>query len=185
MKRFLALFSFLCMFCCCFSTEVNDSTKVEEKHRFNTYVYIESSVSPRQNGLIPSFYFTTIEVEPIKKLTVGFSYSGFLGLYKDKTTKTYMTAQGLAGCVGWQIFESKKKTSFWDKGESINARFRYGHNIGSGDFKYDLYDIGFVYFAKNRTIVGTSFSAGYRFINSHTTGIRNYSSIYLGIGIGI
>lgn len=182
MKKLMMLLLSLMFWTNAFS-EDSISVNIKEKHKFAVYGCIEGTASLRQHGLAPNFMFATLEFEPLNKFSFALSYVGFLGLYKEKETKTYYTSQGLAGSLALQIYKAKTDTFCFSKGGSINAQIRYGHNVGGGDFKFDLYDVGFVSFGKERKMFGNSFSLGYRYIKSHTAGIRNYNGVYLGIGI--
>lgn len=181
--RKLVLFILLLFSCHSFAAEQQDSV-AKSRHRVTLYGDSEESVSPRQHGLMPCMSFTTIGIEPVRRLTIGVSYIGYLGLYKDSERKTYYQTQGIGGECGWQLFKAKKDGTFWDKGDEIDLRARYGHSIGGGDLKFDLYDAAIIY-RYMRSIIDLSFGVGYRFINSHSSEVRNHSNVYLGIGIGI
>lgn len=181
--RKLVLFILLLFSCHSFAAEQQDSV-AKSRHRVTLYGDMEKSVSPRQHGLIPCMSFTTIGIEPVRRLTIGVSYIGYLGLYKDSERKTYYQTQGIGGECGWQLFKAKKDGTFWDKGDEIDLRARYGHSIGGGDLKFDLYDAAIIY-RYMRSIIDLSFGVGYRFINSQSSEVRNHSNVYLGIGIGI
>lgn len=181
--RKLVLFILLLFSCHSFAAEQQDSV-AKSRHRVTLYGDMEKSVSPRQHGLIPIMSFTTIGIEPVRRLTIGVSYIGYLGLYKDSERKTYYQTQGIGGECGWQLFKAKKDGTFWDKGDEIDIRARYGHSIGGGDLKYDLYDAAIIY-RYMRSVIDLSLAVGYRFINSHSSEVRNHSNVYLGIGIGI
>lgn len=181
--RKLVLFILLLFSCHSFAAEQQDSV-AKSRHRVTLYGDSEESVSPRQHGLIPCMSFTTIGIEPVRRLTIGVSYIGYLGLYKDSERKTYYQTQGIGGECGWQLFKAKKDGTFWDKGDEIDLRARYGHSIGGGDLKFDLYDAAIIY-RYMRSVIDLSFGVGYRFINSHSSEVRNHSNVYLGIGIGI
>lgn len=181
--RKLVLFILLLFSCHSFAAEQQDSV-AKSRHRVTLYGDMEKSVSPRQHGLIPCMSFTTIGIEPVRRLTIGVSYIGYLGLYKDSERKTYYQTQGIGGECGWQLFKAKKDGTFWDKGDEIDLRARYGHSIGGGDLKFDLYDAAIIY-RYMRSVIDLSFGVGYRFINSHSSEVRNHSNVYLGIGIGI
>lgn len=181
--RKLVLFILLLFSCHSFAAEQQDSV-AKSRHRVTLYGDSEESVSPRQHGLMPCMSFTTIGIEPVRRLTIGVSYIGYLGLYKDSERKTYYQTQGIGGECDWQLFKAKKDGTFWDKGDEIDLRARYGHSIGGGDLKFDLYDAAIIY-RYMRSIIDLSFGVGYRFINSHSSEVRNHSNVYLGIGIGI
>lgn len=181
--RKLVLFILLLFSCHSFAAEQQDSV-AKSRHRVTLYGDSEESVSPRQHGLMPCMSFTTIGIEPVRRLTIGVSYIGYLGLYKDSERKTYYQTQGIGGECGWQLFKAKKDGTFWDKGDEIDLRARYGHSIGGGDLKFDLYDAAIIY-RYMRSVIDLSFGVGYRFINSHSSEVRNHSNVYLGIGIGI
>lgn len=181
--RKLVLFILLLFSCHSFAAEQQDSV-AKSRHRVTLYGDSEESVSPRQHGLMPCMSFTTIGIEPVRRLTIGVSYIGYLGLYKDSERKTYYQTQGIGGECGWQLFKAKKDGTFWDKGDEIDLRARYGHSIGGGDLKFDLYDAAIIY-RYMRSVIDLSFDVGYRFINSHSSEVRNHSNVYLGVGIGI
>lgn len=183
MKK-LILFILLAVSCHCIAAEQQDSVSASS-HRVRFYGDIETSASFKQHGLTPIVSFTTIKIEPVRRLSLGVSYIGLLGLYKDSERKTYYRSHGIGGECSWQLFKAKKDGNFWDKGESLDLRARYGHSIGGSDLKYDLYDAGIVYRNSSTSVIRISVAAGYRFINSHTTEVRNHSNVYLGIGIGI
>lgn len=80
--RKLVLFILLLFSCHSFAAEQQDSV-AKSRHRVTLYGDTEESVSPRQHGLIPIMSFTAIGIEPVRRLTIGVSYIGYLGLYKD------------------------------------------------------------------------------------------------------
>lgn len=164
--------------------ESETGTNVTPKHKVYLSAEEEISASFRQHGMQPNFSFSTLSIEPVDKLTFGVSYIGFLGLYKKADSKTYYTSQGLGCCVEYTFFKAKQGNTFWNKGESVGIRARYGHSIGGCDMKFNMYDIGAVY-RNHIGVLRLSLSLGYRFIDSKTAGVCNNNNVYLGFGINI
>jgi len=131
---------------------------------------IELSVSPRQHNTVSWFNFVSLIVEPVKRLKIGISYINYLGLRKQDGVKDYLTSDGMGGSVSYRLYQPDPKRM-----RGIEAKLRYGHSIGNGDLKYNLYDIGVQFYEK--------LGMGFRCVDSHTDGIRNAYGVYFSWSI--
>lgn len=136
---------------------------------FNTVsITAEVTCSPRQHDVVPLFSFVNLNLKVVEKLRFSVAYIAYLGLQNADNKQNYLWSNGLGGAVSYRLYQTNCRR---DKG--LDARFRYGHSVGNGDLKYDLYDVGFYWLDK--------IGLGYRFVNSHTTGVRNVSSVYFSL----
>lgn len=140
----------------------------------------EFSVSPRSHGLTPLFFDAGVSV-PVKRMMFDFGYRYLLATYKKPEDKTYLTSHGLAGAVGYRVFNNNGH-DYWLLGKDGAAyvKLRYAHSIGSPDLKYSMYELGIFESSKRRN---EGFGIGLRYIDSQTEGIKNHFSVFFSYRI--
>lgn len=131
---------------------------------------VELSFSPRQHHITSWFNFFGLKVEPVKRFRVGVSYINYLGLCKQDGVKSYLTSHGIGGSLSYRLYQPDAK-----RNRGIEAMVRYGHSLGNGDLKYNLYDVGIKFYDK--------LGVGFRCVDSRTEGLRNTNCVYFSWSI--
>ena len=190
MKRLLLMMLLGVTFLQLSAQELSDTTQIKMKQQTKSaFVFgrAETSVSFKQHEMTPVVSFVTLGIEPVKRLNVGVSYINFLGLGSKNQdgSRLYLKSHGLGGSISWQLLEATGKDGCSETAAGYCIQARYGHSIGNGDLKYNLYDIGLVCYLRVGKFSPSSLTVGYRFIDSRTEGIRNHNGVYLSLGIGL
>ena len=190
-KLFFILFSLLSV-CHARSEGLADPTPVADRdslmaHYEQKYGWLgkfraeaEASFTYPQHDVTPWFFFAGGFFDPVERLTMGVSYVQFLGLCHPGDEKFYATSNGLAGSLGYRLWQNKGGSTMWAKDFSVELRLRYAHSLGHPDMEYNLYDVGFMFYnARHRRV--PCFQLGYRTVDARTPGFANMHAVYLSL----
>lgn len=161
------------------AAQENHSEKEFVKEKFFLHELVSTSsrqhnMKPVQNDLILGWQITN-------KLSVFADYQAMLGLYNaDGTRNYYRSRSGLGGGFGYEIANIRKAIG-------IDVRALATTTVGSPDWKYTQYDIGFIFYdyRNHQRFLSPVIGIGYRFTDSRTAGLRNLSNIYFQMGFDI
>lgn len=111
---------------------------------------------------------------------MGVSYVQFLGLCHPGDEKFYATSNGLAGSLGYRLWQNKGGSTMWAKDFSVELRLRYAHSLGHPDMEFNLYDVGLMFYnASHRRT--PCFQLGYRNVDARTPGFANMHAVYISL----
>jgi len=161
----------------------------EEQPRLMEYpLFFEYGVGymPRQNGV--TSYTPTIKVgyEVVKRLSAFYVFDGGLALKKHDGHR-YGWSKSMGGGLAYRMFSFGKPDEITKaEGCAFDVRAYVTSAYGNSDQKYTAYNLMLVnydYRGKGLTMVGDAyFGVGYRYLDSHTRGVKNTHNFCLELG---
>lgn len=132
----------------------------------------------KQHGIDPLFLNFSLGYNFTPRL-YGFVKSEYqLGLQKENEVKTYRDGNGLGVGIGYQLDKPSAHGVTYD----IQASFL--NSLGHTDWKNTTYDIGITMHGNTiKKKVLPYIGVGFKYINSHTHGVKNYCGLYASIGM--
>lgn len=97
-------------------------------------------------------------------------------LYKNEDIKSYLNSENIGGGLGVKFLNAGKNT------HSLDLRIKLLNSIGNADWKKTTFDSSIAWYMPHEKF-SPVVELGYRFMNSHTAGIDNYSNIYMTLGL--
>lgn len=105
------------------------------------------------------------------------------GLYEKDGDRTFNSAGNLGAGLGYRLLGGGKCSACRSLKECLDVRVMAGSSIGHADWKQTFYDAGLEYYYRgSRFFCTPTIGLGYRYVDSRTTGLRNYGSAYVSIG---
>lgn len=186
MNKKTAILSLLLLLISALSVSAQDkddkTEKLSDKIAANIIDEIDFGVGLKQHGVTPLFAGINLGYHIIPRLHVYARYEGMIGLSNVGDNRAYDKTWNLGGGIGYTFYYMKYKgetTTKW------SVRAQVTNSIGSVDWKNTSYSIG-VYSQCKSTKFARSplFGIGFKHINSHTEGIRDYNSLFVCMGLG-
>ena len=182
LKTLLVLF-FLPM---CFALG-QEQEKEEQKELLDCNVFIEAGIGymPRQNKV--TTYTPTIKVgyEFVKRLSVFYVFDGALSLSKHDGHQ-YDWAKGMGGGLSYRMFHLGKRDPVTEAERcAFDIRAYVTSTYGNSSPKYTAYNMMLVnYDYRGKDWAGSSvyLGLGYRYMDSHTRGVKNTHNFCLELG---
>lgn len=171
-------------FCILFGQE----SEVKDKRQFGTRIFSEIGIGllPRQNSestLIPNF---NLGVEVVNRFSAYYVSEGLLALNKNDGDK-YYHSKSMGGGLAYRIFEfGEKDENTGTISDAVDLRTFVTAAYGSSKRKYTSYNVMLVcyyYRGRARASGKICLGLGYRFMESHTYGVKNTNNFYATIGI--
>ena len=119
-----------------------------------------------------------VDVDIVKKLYAFIDEENNHNLYKDGDFRTYYSSANLGGGLGVRLLDSEKTK------HKLDLRAGVLSSIGNADWKKTTYAVGLAWYlgSKSHTF-SPVVEMGYRYANSRTEGLKNYSGFYMSIGL--
>lgn len=122
--------------------------------------------------------------EVLPRLRVIFKMDYAMALRSVKGVRTYDDALLLGGGLSYRLFGGKGYTQPAQAKDALELQFTAGGSVGKMDWKQNYYDFGLLYTTRHRLSICTPFMGlGYRYVNSHAAGMKNYGGVYATIGM--
>lgn len=122
--------------------------------------------------------------EVLPRLRVIFEADYTAGLRSVDGHRTYDGAFTLGGGLSYRLFGGKGYSEPLQEKDALELQFTAGGSVGKPDWKQNYYDFGLLYTTRHRpSLCKPIFGLGYRYINSHAAGMKNYGSVYATIGM--
>lgn len=122
--------------------------------------------------------------EVLPRLRVIFKMDYAMALRSVKGVRTYDDALLLGGGLSYRLFGGKGYTQPVQAKDALELQFTAGGSVGKMDWKQNYYDFGLLYTTRHRLSICTPFMGlGYRYVNSHAAGMKNYGGVYATIGM--
>ena len=122
--------------------------------------------------------------EVLPRLRVIFKMDYAMALRSVKGVRTYDDALLLGGGLSYRLFGGKGYTQPAQAKDALELQFTAGGSVGKMDWKQNYYDFGLLYTTRHRLSICTPFMwLGYRYVNSHAAGMKNYGGVYATIGM--
>lgn len=122
--------------------------------------------------------------EVLPRLRVIFKMDYAMALRSVKGVRTYDDALLLGGGLSYRLFGGKGYTQPAQAKDALELQFTAGGSVGKMDWKQNYYDFGLLYTTRHRLSICTPIlGLGYRYVNSHAAGMKNYGGVYATIGM--
>lgn len=110
----------------------------------------------------------------VPRVYVFAKLEAMVGLRDNGGAKTYANSCNLGGGLGWRIFDQE--------GFGIDLKGSVSSSVGNAEWKNTAYDARFVIRMGTSRKLTPMLSLGYRYADSRTPGISNYSGFVGGFG---
>ena len=122
------------------------------------------------------------EVLPRLRVILEADYT--VGLRNVDGNRTFDGAFTLGGGLSYRLFGGKGYTKPAQAKDALELQFTAGGSVGKMDWKQNYYDFGLLYTTRHRLSICTPIlGLGYRYVNSHAAGMKNYGGVYATIGM--
>lgn len=122
------------------------------------------------------------EVLPRLRVILEADYT--VGLRSVDGNRTFDGAFTLGGGLSYRLFGGKGYTKPAQAKDALELQFTAGGSVGKMDWKQNYYDFRLLYTTRHRLSICTPFMGlGYRYVNSHAAGMKNYGGVYATIGM--
>lgn len=122
--------------------------------------------------------------EVLPRLRVIFKMDYAMALRSVDGNRTFDGAFTLGGGLSYRLFGGKGYTQPAQAKDALELQFTAGGSVGKVDWKQNYYDFGLLYTTRHRLSICTPFMGlGYRYVNSHAAGMKNYGGVYATIGM--
>ena len=119
-----------------------------------------------------------VNVDIVKKLYAYIAEENNHNLYKDGDFKTYYDSANLGGGLGVKLLDNDNTI------HKLDLRAGVLSSLGNADWKHTTYGVGLAWYLgpKSRAF-SPVVEMGYRYADTHTEGMKNYSGFYMSIGL--
>ena len=126
-------------------------------------------------GITPVDFSFKSQVEFVSISYLFVTVEDNISLYKNKEVKTYYNGVSLGGGLGVKLLDSVKSI------HALDVRAKALSSVGCPSWKRSSYDISLAWYLRSYRF-SPVVELGYRFIDSHTSGLSNYGNAFLSIG---
>lgn len=137
---------------------------------------ISEGAGLKMKSVTPLDFSFKAQVDIIPRMYVFATAEANKSFYKKDDVKTYFSGESLGGGLAVKLLD-KKKTS-----HALDVRLKVLSSIGHADWKRTTYDASLAWYFENYRFTPVV-ECGYRFIDSRTDALSNYSSFYVTLGI--
>lgn len=142
------------------------------------------SVGLQNKKTTPLMMGVDLGFEVLPRLRVIFRTDYVVGLHSVNGNRTYDGAFTLGGGLSYRLFGGKGYTESVKEKDALELQFTAGGSVGKPDWKQNYYDFGVLYTTRYRlSSCKPIFGLGYRYVNSHAAGLKNYGGVYATIGM--
>lgn len=142
---------------------------------------VNGGVGLPQHDVTPFFYGVNAGYEFVPRLYVLGRLEVVTGLYEKDGERTWSQAGNLGAGLGYRLLGAKPSKR--GVADCLDLRVLAGASVGHATWKQTFYDAGLEWYCRGRRFsVTPTIGLGYRYVDSRTTGVRNYGSAYLSIG---
>jgi len=181
-KRFLfALLFLLSVSFACGQEKKGDP----ELLNFPMFIEVGGGFTPRQNGITSISPYLTVGYEAVPRLSVIYVLEGTLALKKHDDHK-YSWANGMGGGLSFRMFHFGKRDQVTKaETDAVDVRAFFTSTYGRPGLKYTTYNVmlmDYDYRGKGRIKMNMYVGVGYRYVDSHTLGVKNTHNVYFSFG---
>lgn len=142
------------------------------------------SVGLQNKNTTPLMMGVDFGYEVLPRLRVLFKMDYAMALRSVEGVRTYDNALLLGGGLSYRLFGGKGYTQPAQAKDALELQFTAGGSVGKMDWKQNYYDFGLLYTTRHRLSICTPIlGLGYRYVNSHAAGMKNYGGVYATIGM--
>lgn len=129
----------------------------------------------KNNGIKPVDFSFKSFVEFISISYLFVTVEDNISLYNENGTKNYFKGASIGGGLGVKLLNHTKSN------HALDIRAKALSSVGCPAWKRSSYDLSLAWYIKSYRF-SPIVELGYRFIDSHTSGLGNYGNAYLSIG---
>lgn len=126
-------------------------------------------------GITPVDFSFKSQVEFVSIAYLFVTVEDNISLYKNKEVKTYYNGVSLGGGLGVKLLDGVKSI------HALDVRAKALSSVGCPSWKRSSYDISLAWYLRSYRF-SPVVELGYRFIDSHTSGLSNCGNVFLSIG---
>lgn len=126
-------------------------------------------------GITPVDFSFKSQVEFVSIAYLFVTAEDNISLYKNKEIKTYYNGVSLGGGLGVKLLDGVKSI------HALDVRAKALSSVGCPTWKRSSYDISLAWYLRSYRF-SPVVELGYRFIDSHTSGLGNCGNAFLSIG---
>ena len=130
----------------------------------------------KMHGITPLDYSFKLNVDVAPRFYVSVVTETEKSLYKDDKIKTYFNGESLGGGMGYNFYDNNNSSHV------LGIRTKIMSSIFKADCKRTTYDVFLSWYTKTRRF-SPVIELGYRYIKSRSVELRNYSNVYMTLGI--
>lgn len=130
----------------------------------------------KMHGITPLDYSFKLNVDVAPRFYVSVVTETEKSLYKDDKIKTYFNGESLGGGMGYNFYDNNNSSHV------LGIRTKIMSSIFKADCKRTTYDVFLSWYTKSGGI-SPVVELGYRYIKSHSAQLRNYSNVYMTLGV--
>lgn len=126
-------------------------------------------------GITPVDFSFKSQVEFVSIAYLFVTVEDNISLYNNKEVKTYYNGVSLGGGLGVKLLDGVKSI------HALDVRAKALSSVGCPSWKRSSYDISLAWYLRSYRF-SPVVELGYRFIDSHTSGLSNCGNAFLSIG---
>ena len=126
-------------------------------------------------GITPVDFSFKSQVEFVSIAYLFVTAEDNISLYKHEGVKTYYNGVSIGGGLGVKLLDSVKSI------HALDIRAKALSSVGCPSWKRSSYDVSLAWYLKSYRF-SPVVELGYRFIDSHTSGLDNCGNVFLSIG---
>lgn len=181
----LAVFSFTWAFAQKGEATTGDS--LQNSYPLPVFLEFGIGYTPRQNGITSYYPSITAGYEVINRVSVFYSHEWDLMLNRNKD-KRYEWSKMMGGGLSYRfVGMSLKQSATHRASNAVDVRAYVTTTYGKVDVKhtdYNLKFVNYVYRGKGALLTANMYiGLGYKYIDSHTEGIKNSHNFYAELGV--
>lgn len=150
-------------------------------------IVIETALgmTPRQDGVTSFMPSLKVGCEAVRRLTVYYVLDGTLSLSKHDGHR-YGWSNSMGGGLGCRMFNlGGRDAATGAESDAVDLRGFITSTYGKASLKHTSYTLMLAeYYYRGRSNVGDGlcFGLGYRYVDSHTLGVKNTHNLYVSVG---
>ncbi len=141
-----------------------------------TQFEISTATGLKNHDIRPVDFSFKCHVDIIPILYLFITLEDNLSLLKDSGSGTYVNGASGGGGIGVKLLNRLKGI------HALDLRAKSLDSFGKPDWDRTTYDVALAWYIKDAKFSPVA-ELGYRFIDSHTNGFKNYGNAYLSFGI--
>jgi hypothetical protein len=145
---------------------------------FSDRLHFEASAGTgiKMHDMTPFDYSFKLNVDVAPRFYVSVVTETEKSLYKDDKVKTYFNGESFGGGIGYNFYDNNNSSHV------LGIRTKILNSIFKADCKRTTYDVFLSWYTKTRKF-SPVIELGYRYIKSRSEELRNYSNVYMTLGI--
>ena len=138
-----------------------------------------TGIGIKNKGITPLNLSFKTQLDIVKNYYAFFAIEDSKTLYQKENVKSYLNSENIGGGLGVKLLNADKNDY------ALDFRLKLLSSMGNADLKKTTFESCIALYITNNASQKFSpiIELGYRFMESHTTGIGNYSNVYMTLGL--